>query len=309
MDRKIYTLSCLIFFMFLSATGLTAAGNQELTPEPGVSGQDGQSIRYSDSRGVSIELKSSPRRIVSLGPNITETVFALGRADLLVGRTDFCDYPSEAADIESVGGLQDPNLETIVALNPDLVIASTHADPEVLEKLASYSIPSVMIYGEESFQGVEEVIRGCAEILNAREAGDELIRDIRDRLKAVESSVASMKRRPQCYYALGFGEGGDWTSGGNTFISELLTMAGGVNIAADQEGWSYSKELLVLRQPEIVLVNRGARDDFKSLPVYGELNASLGNMVFEIDENSLVRQGPRQIDALEEIHRIMEMVP
>ncbi|MDC7232660.1 MAG: ABC transporter substrate-binding protein, partial [Spirochaetales bacterium] len=127
--------------------------------------------------------------------------------------------------------------------------------------------------------------------------------------EAVAASVSAMNRTPSCYYALGFGDGGDWTSGGGTFIGELLTMAGGRNIAQDVEGWSYSKELLVAEQPRIILVNRGMKEQFLSLPVYKDLEASVKGMVFEIDENSIVRQGPRQIDALEEIHRIMETAP
>lgn len=308
MGQKINSIVSIFFIFALSlfTTPLFASGSQEQTPP---ADESAQTFSFTDSRGITIELEAKPLRIISLGPNITETIYALGKEQLLVGRTDFCDYPAEVSKISSVGGLQDPSLETIVSLNPDLVIGSTHVDPEVLKKLESYSIPSALIYGEESFEGMEEVISGCAQLLDAESEGKALLDDIHSRKAALEASVAAMDKNPSCYYALGFGDGGDWTSGGNTFISELLGMSGGSNIAEDQEGWSYSKELLVARQPQLILVNKGMKNDFLTLPVYKDLVAAQNGHVFEIDENILVRQGPRQIDALEQIHRIMELVP
>lgn len=314
MDRKLNSiLPVLSFFLFsLFTTPLFASGSSEdvLTPDESVQrNESAQTFSFTDSRGITVELDSRPLRIISLGPNITETIYALGKEQLLVGRTDFCDYPSQVSEISSIGGLMDPSLETIVALNPDLVIGSTHVDPEVLKKLESYSIPSALIYGEESFEGMEEVIRGCARLLDAEAEGNVLLDDIQKRRAAVKSSVDAMDRNPSCYYALGFGDGGDWTSGGNTFISEVLTMAGGSNIAEDQDGWSYSRELLVAKQPDLIIVNRGLKDEFLTLPIYKDLTAAQRGHVFEIDENILVRQGPRQIEALEEIHKIMELIP
>lgn len=316
MDGKINSIVSVLFIFALSliSTPLFASGSQEQSDASQTSGTaqsstSDESFSFTDSRGVTVKLESVPRRIISLGPNITETIYALNREDLLIGRTDFCDYPEQVSKITSVGGLQDPSLETIVSLNPDLIIGSTHVDPEVLKKLESYSIPSVLIYGEESFDGMEELIKGCAQLLNAQVQGRALLDDIQKRRAAVKSSVSAMNKNPSCYYALGFGDGGDWTSGGNTFISELLGLAGASNIAEDQEGWSYSKELLVANQPQVILLNKGMKAEFLRLPVYKDLDASLAGQVYEIDEDILVRQGPRQIDALEEIHRIMDLIP
>ena len=84
-------------------------------------------------------------------------------------------------------------------------------------------------------------------------------------------------------------------------------MAGAKNIAEDQDGWSYSKELIVEQQPRVILLNKGMKELFLSLPVYRDLDASLGGRVYEINEDALVRQGPRQIEALEELHKIVEL--
>ncbi|MDC7233363.1 MAG: helical backbone metal receptor, partial [Spirochaetales bacterium] len=191
MDHKqtsILSLFVLALFCLaapLWATGQSEAPSDEQAAAPSDTVVVQEPVRFTDSRGVTVELPETPRRIISLGPNITETVFALNKGDLLVGRTDWCDYPAEVSGIASVGGLQDPNLEALVALNPDLVIASTHVDPEVLSKLESFSIPAVLIYGEESFEGMEDVISGCAALLGAEDRGKELLKDIRSRREAV----------------------------------------------------------------------------------------------------------------------------
>ncbi len=291
------------------ALPLSAAGQKDNISSPQTQPDqeeaDNRSFSFTDSRGISRLYQEHPGTVISLGPNITETIFALERGNLLIGRTDFCDYPPEVKEITSIGSLMEPNMETIVNLNPDLVIASTHVSPEVLEKLESYGIPTVLVYGEESFQGMEDVISGCAILLDAELKGNEILADIRKRLKAVIESVEQNESPSRCYYALGFGAGGDWTAGGSTFIGELMTLAGGENIAFEQEGWSYSKEWLVEKQPEVIILNRGMKKEFLSLPIYKDLEASRNNRVFEIDENILVRQGPRQIEALEELASIM----
>ncbi|QEN07999.1 ABC transporter substrate-binding protein [Oceanispirochaeta crateris] len=303
MDRK---RKPLILLMLSLCLNLFSTGQMDSPSEISRLPNEIEPFSFTDSRGVSRVFQEYPRKVVSLGPNMTETIFALDRGDLLIGRTDFCDFPEEVSLIPSVGNLIEPNMETIVNLDPDLIIASTHVSLEVLEKLESFGIPTVMIYGEENFDGMKSVISGCATLLNAEEEGTALLQDISTRLEAVGQRVSQMRYHPSCYYALGFGDGGDWTAGGSTFINELLSLAGGKNIAADQSGWSYSKELLVSKQPEIIILNRGLKKEFLSLPVYDGLKASLNDRVFEIDENILVRQGPRQITALEELTLIME---
>ncbi len=274
--------------MFPSGAGETA-GNTE--------------ISLSDSKGREIRLGRYPEKVISLGPNITETVFALGRGNLLAGRTDWCDYPAEAQDVPSIGTLQEPNLEIIISMEPDLVIASTHVSEETVQTLEQVGIPVALLYGEEDFSGLADVISGCGTLLGAEAEARRILEDLDERIARVEKEAAAWPRHPRVYYALGFGDGGDWTAGAGTFMDSLITMAGGENIVT-QEGWSYSKEMLVDQDPELILMGMGKKENFLTLPIYKDLSASRAGKVYEIDENILVRQGPRLIDGLELLARI-----
>lgn len=301
----------LFLLSFITPFSLFAGGTRETPPEPvsqpssvkeadqkeALSSEYPQSVI--DSAGKTIFLTKPVSRIVSLGPNITETVFALGKGDLLVGRTDWCDYPSQVAGLASVGSLQEPSIEAILDLDPDLVLASTHAPMETLARLDQAGLNTAIFFGPETFAGIYEVITGTAALTGAREEGDAMVRDIRERSFGVEARVKAMESHPRVYFVVGFGEGGDWTAGSDTFIHQMITMAGGDNIAGNITGWSYSLEKLVEEDPEIILLNIGLKDLFAAAPVYSQLRAVKEDRVYEIDENLIVRQGPRLIQGLE----------
>ena len=219
-----------------------------------------------------------------------------------MGRTDWCDYPSGVSTISSVGSLREPNAETILAMQPDLVIASTHAPLEKLQLLEDAGIPTLALYGPEEYNGVYQVIETMGKILGTD--ATELLEDMRGRTAEVLARAAKLTSKPRVYYVVGFGEGGDWTATGDTFIHQMLTMAGGENIAADASGWSFSLERLVAEEPDMIILNRGLADSFKETPLYRELSAVKGGRVFEVDENTIVRQGPRLIDGLETLNAL-----
>lgn len=280
----------LIVITFLSTMALAARGSSEPPPiSPG--------ITVTDHFMREITLEVPAEIIVSLSPGITETVFALGYGDRLIGRTSYCDYPPEAADIPSVGSLTEPDIETIVALSPDIVIASTHFPEEVLTRLLDAGQNVAVLTGQESFQGAYDgVIRPVSVLLGDPEAGEQLVASMELVVAEASEKASSMSRRPSVYYVVGFGEGGDWTAGGDTFIGEMIEMAGGNNIADDVVGWSFSIESLVDRDPDLILVPAWAVEIFPTTPIYSNLRAVGNGSVAAIDENSIVRQGPRLAD-------------
>ncbi|MBI9103153.1 MAG: ABC transporter substrate-binding protein [Spirochaetales bacterium] len=262
------------------------------------------SLEVTDSAGKVISLDSPPVRVVSLGPNITETVYALGKGHLLVGRSDWCNYPPEVESISPVGDIQSPSVETILSLGPDLILASSHAPMEELDLLTNAGVASAVFYGPQEFTGAYEVLRGVAGLLGAQERGEEIISEMSGKAGRVEEKVSGMVRKPSVYFVVGFGEGGDWTAGGGTFINEMITMAGGLNIAGDVDGWSYSLEKLIEKDPEIILINNGLGDIFSSAPFYSDLTAVKEGHVYEVDENVIVRQGPRLAEGLEILNNV-----
>ncbi len=305
MHKRILTLLFLVIPYLLFSGGIQEPDEAVLSS---VETEPAFTIQITDSAGKILTLNKPVSRLISLGPNITETVFALGRGELLVGRTDWCDFPPEVVELPGVGDIQGPSTETILSLAPDLVIASSHAPMEELKHLDNAGINTAIFYGPEDFTGAFDVIRGTAALLDARDEGDIIINDMVDRAGQIEENVALLDSRPSVYYVVGFGEGGDWTAGGDTFIHQIITMAGGDNVAGDMTGWSYSLEELVLKDPEIIIIAEGLKDSFSQTPVYSELTAVKDEHVYEVDQNVIVRQGPRLIDGLETLYNLFSLM-
>ena len=205
-----------------------------------------------DSYGRKVTFSANPGRIVSLGPNMTEIVFALGKGGLLAGRTLWCDYPEAALSVPAVGTLMEPNIEIVASLEPDLVLGSTHFQRESLALLEKLHIPALVLYGPSSFEGVYETIRLTADAVNAVETGESVINRMKEKVRKITDRVKGLPA-PSVYYVIAYGDTGDYTAGGDTFIHQLITMAGGRNTAADLNGWAYSIELLLQNDPDLII--------------------------------------------------------
>lgn len=259
-----------------------------------------------DSMGNEFVIEKEPKRIVSAAPSITELIYALGRGEELVGRTDYCDYPEEAKKVESIGSLMDPNIEKIIELKPDIVVASTHFKEDVTKKLENLGIKVVVLYDAEGFNGVYDSINTLGQIVNAQDKANELVSSMNKRIEDIKEKVKG-KAAPKVYYVVGFGKDGDYTATGDTFIAQMLEMAGGTNIAKDGTGWKYSLEKILENDPEYIVIskNYGMKDQFISTEGYKELSAVKNNKVIEIDDNLLNRQGPRLAEGVEALARIL----
>jgi len=259
-------------------------------------------LTITDSFGREVTIESEPMKVISLSPAVTEIVFALGRSDRLIARTDYCDYPHEVAEIESIGGLMDPSIERIAELEPDIVIAAAHFQKDTLEKLEEAGIKVVIVYGEESFEGAYFAIEEIGKILNAQEAASQIVAEMKATVEEVVQKVEG-REKPTVYYVVGFGEWGDYTAGRDTFIGKLLEMAGAKNAADDVEGWSYSLEKLIEKNPDYIICskNDNHREQLRAAENYKVLDAIANDRIYEIDKNKLERQGPRIAEGLKEI--------
>lgn len=303
LKRKIIGLLLAIFLM-LAPFGLQARTVRQ-RPVPGGSPQ-GYPFVLVDSYQRRVKLNQEPQRIISVAPNITELLFALHKGAKLVGRTDYCDYPPQARQIPSVGSVLEPSLEKLVALQPDLVIASTHFKKELVAKLEAVGIKVAVLYGPESLDGVYSTVAKVGEAVNARREAAGLVRGMQQRIARVTSQVAVLKH-PKVYYVVGFGKAGDYTAGAGTFIGEMLELAGGVNVARDSRGWLYSREKLVEKNPDLIICSKyhETRQMLQNTPGYRDLPAVKAGRLVEIDNNLLDRQGPRIAEGLETLARLM----
>lgn len=254
---------------------------------------------FVDSNKKTVTIEKKPERIVSLAPNVTETIFALGQGISLVGRTDYCDYPEEASSVASVGSITKPNIEKIIELKPDLIIGTRLLNEDVIKKLETLKIKVIVINEVESFNGVYESITKIGNVLNTTSEAKSIITDMKSKVEIVKNKVKSAKK-PSVYYVVGYGKTGDYTATKETFIGDMIDMAGGVNAANDATGWKYSIEKLVEKNPDI-LICRSAKGDKKGIEStvgYSDLTAVKTGKLLEIDNTFLDIQGPRLADGL-----------
>ncbi|MCG8453991.1 MAG: ABC transporter substrate-binding protein [Spirochaetales bacterium] len=285
----------LVFALVLGWTGsLAASGQADAVSSSSSHKKSSKSLVVRDFHGREIQLDEPAQRVVALSPVITETVFALEQGNSLVGKTEYCDYPPEAQGITTIGSLREPDIEAIAALEPDLVVASAHFSEEHLRQLEALGITVAVLMAPDSLRGGQEaVIRPLATLLGAEDKAKDLILQLNQQIDAELEKVKSFQFQPRVYYVVGFGDGGDWTAGGDTFIGEMIELAGGENIAQDTEGWSFSLEALVARDPDVIFIPSWADGVFQNSPVYSDLRAVQSGNVFVVDENTIVRQGPR----------------
>jgi len=267
---------------------------------------EGPYLKYIDGMDREVIFENEPMTIVSVAPSVTETIFALGAGDKLVGRTDYCDYPSEALDVESIGSLQEINIEKIAELNPDVVLASTHFKKEALDKLTELNIKVAVIISQESFDGVYKNIEDIGKIVNKNEEANNLVNDMKNKVNYVKDSVKEIDKK-SVYYVVGYGEYGDFTATGDTFISEILEIAGGNNVAKDATGWKYSIEKLVEQDPEIIICenDENTMNGIIEANGYKDLTAVKNGNLFGVDKNMISRMGPRLADALLEVAKVI----
>ncbi|BEP27735.1 ABC transporter substrate-binding protein [Helicovermis profundi] len=263
-------------------------------------------LTITDGFNRQVEVEKEPMKVISLAPSITETIYAIGAGDKLVGRTDYDNYPEKVSGVSSVGSLSDPSIEEITKLDPDLIIASTHFKEDVLKKLEELGFKVVVLVPQESFDGVYDVINTTGKLLNNEKNAKEVIDGMKTKVTKVEELAKGLDP-VDVYYVVGFGEYGDYTATGDTFINDLIEMAGGNNIAKDGEHWSYSLEKIVEKDPSILICSKyfDAKKGIEAANGYKDLTAVKNGKLFEIDNNQIDRQGPRLADGLVEMFKIL----
>ena len=260
-----------------------------------------------DSYGREVKISKKPERIISLGPAITEIIYAVGAADLLVGRTEYCNFPSEVKEVDSIGKITNPSIEKILELNPDIVISSTHVNEKLVKKIEKLGIKIISLYNDKGFKATFSNILTIGNITENEMEAQRVVYDMKHKLLTVKNLVKDLEK-PTVYYVVGFGKYGDYTAGSDTYINDLLELAGGKNAASDIIGWKYSLEKLLEKDPEILICSKyyGAKSGLEITNGYKNLSAVKSGELYEIDNNKLDRQGPRLadgvLDLLEIIH-------
>jgi len=259
-------------------------------------------LEFIDSNGRKIVFEEAPKRIISTAPNVTESLFALGAEDKLVGRTDYCNYPEEAASIDSIGTLTEANIEKIIELEPDVVIAASFFKEENIKKLEALGVKVAVVISQENFEGVYENIRNIALLANKEVKAEEIIKEMQEKVKYIKETVEPLETK-SVYYIIGHGESGDYTATGDTFIGKMLEIAGGRNVAKEATGWKFSLEKLVEADPEVVITESDAPNmaGLKEANGYKDLTAIKTGKFYGVDKDMVSRMSPRLADGLLQI--------
>ena len=266
-----------------------------------------ESVEVIDALGRAVTIDSVPEKIVSLSPSNTEILFALGVGDKVIGVDSYSDYPEEAAAIENkVGDYAGPNVELIISLEPDIVFADNTIQQDAIDQLDALGIKVVSVTGS-TYDDVPAAIEMVAQCVGAD--ATEVLATMEATKEAAIAMVPEESENPSVYFALSYGEYGDWTSGKGTFVDDILSMLGAVNVGSDLgEGWlSISVEKLLECDPDIILIpgDESMVEAFKADATYAELSAVKNGTVYAVDANMSQRPGPRIADAMMEFATIL----
>jgi iron complex transport system substrate-binding protein len=296
--------------LLLSTSAARAAQATQTNPPAGQTNPEGAKAApmvVTDDAERRVEVPQPVRRIVSLAPSVTETLYALGLQDRLVADTDFCDYPPEAKKLPKVGGPYTPNLEVILSLKPDLVLTANSANrKETTDALDLLHVPS---YATDA-RTIDEVLASIArlgKVLGAAEQGHALEVSLRARLDELHRKMGTAAPVRVLFVV--------WQEplisvGQETFLADALRWAGAESVVRTKEGWPHvSLEEAVRQQPEYLVFASAKPEEItatlasmRNLPGWRDMKALQENKV-AIVSDAINKPSPRLVDAIEELAR------
>lgn len=248
-----------------------------------------------------------PLRVVSLSPGNTEIIFAIGAGDRLVGVTTYCDYPEAAKRLPKAGGFLDPDVEKIILMEPNIVFTSGQMQRKTIQSLERAGI-TVVAVEPQNMNEVIKAVRLIGRLLHEPGQSEQVAVQLENRLKAVQAMGASHVRQ-KVFIEI-------WdipmlTAGAKSYISDIVTQAGGINVAGDRQT-DYSPcdyEALYTYNPDTYLVVRngmaGKESRIVSKDEIADLSAIKNKQVYYVSDDYLARPGPRSFAALEQIAQIL----
>jgi len=257
-------------------------------------------VTITDDASRSVTVKTEPARIVSLAPAGTEIAFALGLGDRVVGVTSYDDYPSQVASITKVGDFAGPNIEAVAAAKPDLILATSGVQADVVKKLEALGA-TVVVLDPQSLSGVYADITAVGKVTGTSSKAATLLSGMKADIQSIQTAVAAS---PTVSAFIEIGQNPLFTAGKGTLMDELITLAGGTNVVTQPGYIGYSSEQLIKANPDVYLATKGSSSDPSSIekrPGYSAISAIKNNRVVILDDSIVSRGGPRIVDGLKAI--------
>lgn len=297
--------------MIIPAAGALAAcstGGEsgEQSGNDGSSSKNTEAIEVTDASGETVTLDEEPEDIVSLMPSNTEIVYELGALDRIAARTDADTYPEEVTDIESVGSGLEPNIEEIIAMEPDVVLAHASSGIEdSLSQVEEAGIPVVTVPDAQSFEAVYDSIELIGSTIGVEEEAGDVVAGMKEDVSDVKEATEEADASQQVYVEVGASPD-LYTAGSGTFIDEMLTTVHAENAAGELEGWSMvSEEEIIDAAPDIILTTYPTEEEplemIASREGWNTLPAVENEEVYALSSDKVSRPGPRLTEGLEEM--------
>lgn len=269
-------------------------------------------LTITDASGVELVFEQAPERIVSTSPAETEILFAIGMGDKIVAVSDFCNYPEETQSKMKVGGVTSPNIEAIIAAEPDLVVGGISLSMESAEAMRDHGL-NLYVSRPKQIEEVLESIRILGLITDHQEQAEALIAKMQSDLEAVDIALSDLSESEKKRVYIEFAPG--WTVGRGEFMHELIERAGGINIAADLEGWAQiDEEKVIIVNPEVIIYPEGVvlddsgttlADAIAHRPGWEAIDAVVQGNMHAVDADVLTRPGARVTEALLMLSRLI----
>jgi iron complex transport system substrate-binding protein len=295
--RSLYLLLALLIIV-VSISGCSSTTSPiEDNPQ-----QVEETIEITDDFGKVITLEKPAEKIVSLAPSHTEILFAIGAGEKVVGVTTADDYPEEVKEIEKVGGFDGWNLEMIISLEPDLVLNYGPGSEEDNKRLEEAGIV-VAGFMPETIDEVINTIEKIGILTGNNDKAKEVVEEMKSERDEIISKVKDLGTKRVFYEVY---NDPLMTAGPGSFIDELITLAGGENIAKDDDSPypQYDVEKLIEKNPEVYLIPNDSTTTLETLkerPGFENIDAIKNSQVYSLDANIVSRPGPRIIEGLKEI--------
>ena len=255
-------------------------------------------IEITDDLDRKLQIPTNITRAVSLAPNLTEIVFAVGAGHKLVGVTDYCNFPAETKNIQKIGDTLKPNIENIIALKPQIVLVSTASQLESFTKTLEEKGIIVFVTNPASLDKIYQSIEKIGEIFSAEDQAERIVANLQDRVAKVEEK-AENSDHPKVFVQI---DKSLYTIGKDSFITDLIKLAAGISVTENLETPypKLSKETAIALNPEIIILSESPGNTEPN-EVFKNSAAVKNNKVFKIDADLLSRPSPRIVDGLEQL--------
>lgn len=299
MFRKLFLL-VVSFSLLLSACAAPAA-----TPAP---------LTFTDGLGRTVKLAGPAQKIVSFAPSNTEILYAVGAGKQVIGRDDLSDYPAEVKSLPSLGGFDKYNYEQLVALKPDLVLLAEINSKEQVKQIESLGLTVFYLNNPKTLEDLYSNLDLVAKLTGHQQESATLVDKLKARVAAVDEKIKTVTTKPVVYYELDATDPAKpYTIGPGTFVDQLILRAGGqdlTTVAGIKDAYpQVSLEQVVSTDPDFIVLgdsNFGTTvESVGQRPGWDKLKAVTGGHVYPFDDNTVSRPGPRLVDGLEALAKLL----